>query len=118
MKKYLIVIFFFILCASGCGKKYTITPDVLPAAHVNQNYSQTINIDGGKVVDQYAKLETNIPKELGIIIQPINNLDGYNIIEVKGVPKYSGVYTITIKADFFGGGGAGINKTYDFIVTD
>ncbi|MDR7015471.1 hypothetical protein [Acinetobacter sp. 3657] len=116
MKIKLIVIFSILLILVGCGKKYTITPDSLPVASVNQEYKQTIKISGGKVVDQYASLETNIPKELGIIIQPVNELDGYNIIEIKGTPKYSGEYTITIKADFFGGGGAEINKTYTLTV--
>ena len=100
MMHKIIFILLVVFSISACGKKY----------------QQTIKISGGKVVDQYAKLETNIPKELGITIQPVNDLDGYNIIEVKGIPKYSGEYTITIKADFFGGGGAKINKTYNLKV--
>ena len=78
MKIKLIFIFSILLIFTGCGKKYSITPDRLPTAYVNQEYKQTIKISGGKVVDQYAKLDTNIPKDLGIVVQPINNLDGYN----------------------------------------
>ncbi|WP_374251932.1 hypothetical protein [Acinetobacter brisouii] len=116
MNSKLIVIFSILLVLTGCGKKYTITPDTLPVAYVNQEYKQTIKISGGKVVDQYARLETNMPKNLGVTVQPVNDLDGYNIIEIKGIPKYRGEYIITIKADFFGGGGAEVNKTYNLIV--
>ncbi|TCM61404.1 hypothetical protein EC844_1282 [Acinetobacter calcoaceticus] len=117
MKKYLIVIFFFILCVSGCGKKYTITPDELPTAHVGQEYRQLIHISGGKVRDQYAELTTDIPEDLGITVEPENDLSRYNIIEIKGKPKYEGNYSINIYADFFGGGGNEIKKTYKFTVT-
>ena len=92
MRSKLIFIFSILLIFTGCGKKYSITPDRLPTAYVNQEYEQTIKISGGKVVDQYAKLDTNIPKDLGIVVQPINNLDGYNILEIKGTPKYTGEY--------------------------
>ncbi|MCG9480283.1 hypothetical protein MCL30_00530 [Acinetobacter pittii] len=116
MKYKLIFIFSTIFILTGCGKKYTITPEELPVAHVNQEYQQIIKISGGKVVDQYAKLETNIPENLGVTVKPVNELDGYNIIEIKGTPKYTGKYTINIKADFFGGGNAEINKNYTFTV--
>ncbi|PTV49542.1 hypothetical protein [Acinetobacter seifertii] len=116
MKIKLIAIFSILLMLTGCGKKYTITPDSLPIAHVNQEYKQTIEISGGKVVDHYAKLETNIPKELGITVQPANDLDGYNVIEVKGTPKYKGIFTIHIWAGFYAGGNNEINKTYNFTV--
>ncbi|HCA5722798.1 TPA: hypothetical protein MW319_001729 [Acinetobacter baumannii] len=112
MKIKLIAIFSILLILTGCGKKYKITPDSLPIAHVNQEYKQTIEISGGKVVDQYAELNTNIPKDFGITVQPDNDSNGYNILVVKGTPKYSGEYLITIRADFFGGGGAEIKKTY------
>ena len=69
MRKYIIVIFFFILCASGCGKKYSITPNELPIAQVNKSYNETINIEGGKVFDDGAILTTNIPENLGVTIQ-------------------------------------------------
>ena len=116
MKIKLIFIFSILLIFTGCGKKYSITPDRLPTAYVNQEYEQTIRISGGKVVDQYAKLDTNIPKDLGIVVQPINNLDGYNILEIKGTPKHKGIFTISIWAGFYAGGNAEINKTYTFKV--
>ena len=116
MKKYLIAIFFFILCASGCGKKYSITPDELPTAHVNQNYSQVIHISGGKVVDKYAELTTDIPENLGITVEPEKFLSSYNTIEIKGKPKYKGVFSIKIWVGFYAGGSSEINKTYMFKV--
>ncbi|MFA3153647.1 hypothetical protein KWD60_08335, partial [Acinetobacter baumannii] len=53
-----------------------------------------------------------IPENLGITIQPANDRDGYNIIEVKGIPKYEGIFTIHIWADFYTGGGKEIKKIY------
>ncbi|CAI3107840.1 hypothetical protein MWMV18_MWMV18_02563 [Acinetobacter calcoaceticus] len=106
------IIFSILLILTGCVKKYTITPDSLPIAHVNQEYKQTIEISGGKVVDQYAELNTNIPKDFGITVQPDNDSNGYNIIEVKGTPKYEGIFTIHILAGFYAGGGKEIEKTY------
>ena len=117
MKKHLIVILFFILCASGCGKKHTITPDILPNAHVNQEYRQLIHISGGKVVDKNAELTTDIPDDLGITVEPENDLSRYNIIEIKGKPKYEGNFIINIYVDFYGGGSKEIKKTYKFTVT-
>ena len=117
MKHKLIFIFSIILILTGCGKKYTITPEELPVAHINKEYQKIIKISGGKVVDQYAKLETDIPEDLGIIVKP-NDLDGYNVIQIKGIPKHKGEYTIHIRADFFGGGGAEIDKIYNLIVQD
>lgn len=112
----------FILVAafsiSGCSKKYNITPDTLPSAHVNQQYHQLINISGGKVIDKYAELKNNIPDDLGLIIQPANDLDGYNIIEIKGTPKYKGTFTVHISVDFYSGGGAEIDQTYTILVKD
>ncbi|MDC4437919.1 hypothetical protein [Acinetobacter baumannii] len=106
------IIFLILLVLTGCGKKYTITPDSLPIAHVNQEYKQTIKISGGKVSDTSSPLKTDIPENLGITIQPDNDLDGYNIIEVKGIPKYEGIFTIHIWADFYAGGGKEIKKIY------
>ncbi|HCA4900331.1 hypothetical protein ACT4YX_10630 [Acinetobacter baumannii] len=106
------IIFSILLVLTGCGKKYTITPDSLPIAHVNQEYKQTIKISGGKVSDTSSPLKTDIPENLGITIQPDNDLDGYNIIEVKGIPKYEGIFTIHIWADFYAGGGKEIKKIY------
>ncbi len=106
------IIFSILLVLTGCSKKYTITPDSLPIAHVNQEYKQTIKISGGKVSDTSSPLKTDIPENLGITIQPDNDLDGYNIIEVKGIPKYEGIFTIHIWADFYAGGGKEIKKIY------
>lgn len=53
---------------------------------------------------------------MGVSIKPANDLDGYNIIEVKGTPKYKGTFTIHIWAGFYAGGGAEIKRTYTFIV--
>ncbi|EXE88983.1 hypothetical protein J591_0810 [Acinetobacter baumannii 532279] len=36
------IIFLILLVLTSCGKKYTITPDSLPIAHVNQEYRQLI----------------------------------------------------------------------------
>lgn len=116
MKKNLLVIFFFILFISGCGKKYTITPDVLPTAHINQEYRQLIHISGGKVIDKYAELTTNIPEDIGITVEPENNLSRYNIIEIKGKPKYKGTFFIKVWAGFYAGGNSEIDKTYTFKV--
>ena len=73
MKIKLIFIFLILLIFTGYGKKYSITPDRLSTAYINQEYKQTIKISGGKVVDRYASLEPIIPKELGRTIQPIND---------------------------------------------
>ncbi|CAI3107822.1 hypothetical protein [Acinetobacter calcoaceticus] len=116
MKIKLIAIFSILLILIGCGKKYTITPDELPVAYVNQKYHEVIHISGGKVVDDSAKLDTNIPKNLGITIQPVNELDGYNIIEIKGSPRYKGKFTIHILAGFYAGGREIVDKTYTFTV--
>lgn len=40
------IIFSILLILTGCGKKYMITPDVLPTAHVSQEYRQLIQISG------------------------------------------------------------------------
>ncbi|HCI7192106.1 TPA: hypothetical protein NPQ93_001873, partial [Acinetobacter baumannii] len=88
MKIKLIAIFSILLILTGCGKKYTITPDELPVAHVNQEYYQVIHISGGKVVDENAELTTDIPEDLGITVKSENDLSRYNIIEIKGKPKY------------------------------
>ncbi|MGK8801585.1 hypothetical protein [Acinetobacter seifertii] len=110
------IIFSILLILIGCAKKYTITPDSLPIAHVNQEYRQLIQISGGKVVDKNAELTTDIPEDLGITVKPENDLSRYNIIEIKGKPKYEGTYSISIYADFFGGGNNEIKKTYTFKV--
>ncbi|WP_425265893.1 hypothetical protein [Acinetobacter baumannii] len=101
---------------TSCGKKYMITPDSLPIAHVNQEYRQLIQISGGKVSDTRSPLKTDVPENLGITILPANDRDGYNIIEVKGIPKYEGIFTIHILAGFYAGGGKEIKKTYNLKV--
>lgn len=116
MKNKIIVIFSILLILAGCGKKYSITPESLPIAHINKEYQQTIKIFGGKIIDKDQPLKTNIPEDLGITIQPANNIDGYNIIEIKGIPKYRGTFTIHIWGGFYGGGDAEINKKYTFKV--
>lgn len=106
------IIFSILLILTGCSKKYTITPDSLPIAHVNQEYRQLIQISGGKVSDTSSPLKTDIPENLGITVKTTNDLDGYNIIEVNGTPKYKGSFTINIWAGFYAGGGNEIKKTY------
>lgn len=110
------IIFSILLILTGCGKKYTIIPDVLPTAHVNQEYRQLIQISGGKVVDKEVELTTDIPDDLGITVKPENDLSRYNIIEIKGKPKYKGSFSIKIWAGFQGGGSSVIDKTYTFKV--
>lgn len=112
MKSKLIFIFSVLLILTGCGKKYSITPDSLPIAHVNQEYKQIIKISGGKVIDKDRPLKTDIPDNLGITVQPVNDLDGYNLIEIKGIPKHTGTFSIDIWVNFYGGGGAEIKKIY------
>ncbi|EJB8412603.1 hypothetical protein MW335_002851 [Acinetobacter baumannii] len=106
------IIFSILLILTACGKKYTITPDVLPTAHVSQEYRQLIQISGGKVVDKEAELTTDIPDDLGITVKPENDLSRYNIIEIKGKPKYKGTFSIKIWAGFYGGGSSVIEKNY------
>ncbi|MFA2970674.1 hypothetical protein KWE21_08615 [Acinetobacter pittii] len=111
MKIKFIAIFSILLILTGCGKKYSITPDSLPLANVNQNYQQIINISGRKTVDGDVEFKSNIPNDLGISVSP-DESSGYNQITIKGVPKYTGVFTIYISTGFYAGGDAEINKTY------
>ncbi|EOH6036178.1 hypothetical protein ACL94L_001408 [Acinetobacter baumannii] len=117
MKIKLIAVFSVLLMLTGCGKKYTITPDSLPIAHVNQNYQQIINISGGKTVDKYVDFKNNIPDDLGISVSPYES-SGYNQITIKGIPKYTGVFNIYISTGFYAGGDAEINKTYTLKVEE
>ena len=110
------IIFSILLILTACGKKYTITPNVLPTAHVSQEYKQLIQISGGKIVDKEAGLTTDISDDLGITVKPENDLSRYNIIEVKGTPKYKGTFTIHIWVGFYGSGSNEINKNYTFKV--
>lgn len=118
MKSKLILFFSIFLILTACGKKYTITPESLAEAHVNQAYHQVIHISGGKVIDKDNPLSTDIPENLGITVQPVNDLDGYNVIEIKGTPKYKGIFKIHVLAGFYGGGSAEINKEYTLTVED
>ena len=116
--KHRLIFFLHYFYTYRLWEKYKISPESLPVAHINQEYQQIIKISGGKVIDKYAELETNIPENLGITVKPVDDLDGYNVIQIKGVPKYKGKYTIHIRADFYAGGDAEIDKTYSFIVQD
>ncbi|OBY74893.1 hypothetical protein [Acinetobacter gyllenbergii] len=118
MKYKLILIVFVIFALQGCGKKYEITPENLDVAHVNQFYHQVIHISGGKVIDKHKPLNTDIPKDLGVEVRPVDDLDGYNRIEIKGTPKYKGTFTVHISAGFYAGGDAEIDKKYTFIVQE
>ncbi|MEQ1325038.1 hypothetical protein [Acinetobacter soli] len=111
MKIKLVFIFSVLLILTGCGKKYSITPDSLPIAHTDQNYTQIINISGGKTIDKYVDLKSNIPDDLGISISPDEG-SGYNKITIKGTPKYTGIFTIYISTGFYAGGDSQIKKTY------
>ena len=44
MKIKLVFIFSILLIFTGCGKKYTIIPDILPTAYVNQEYKKIVRI--------------------------------------------------------------------------
>lgn len=118
MRKIHLFIILSVIFLYGCGRKYEINPHELPTAYAGKPYSQTLTISGGKVIDKNVILETSFPKDMGLKIQPVNDLDGYNIFKIEGTPKYNGNYRINVYANFFGGGAAEINKTYDFIVTD
>lgn len=102
----------------GCSKEYKIEPTELPNAHVDKPYNQILKISGGKVSDGHFKVTTSYPEDMNLQILPVNDLDGYNLIKINGIPKYKGKYSIKIKAYFYGGGDKKIDKTYDFIVTD
>lgn len=116
MIKNILTLLFIALLTVGCGEKPQITPDKLSNAYTGKPYQQTIKISGGKIIDKDQPLKTNIPEDLGITVQPANDLDGYNIIEIKGTPKYKGTFTIHFWGGFYGGGDAEINKTYTFKV--
>ncbi|MFD2649970.1 hypothetical protein ACFSX5_19510 [Devosia albogilva] len=70
-------------CAARLWQEYKITPENLNVAHVNQFYHQVIHISGGKVIDKHKPLNTDIPKDLGVEVRPVDDLDGYNRIEIK-----------------------------------
>lgn len=102
----------------GCSKGYKIEPNELPNARVGQPYQQSLIITGGKVVDKYFHLKTGLPNDVGVVIEPSNELDGYNIINIKGTPNYSGKFSIEISTGFYGKGDDELSKTYDFIISE
>jgi len=106
------------LNVTGCGEKYTIQPNELSIAHVNKSYSQNIKITGGKVVDKYFEIDTDMPDDLGLKIQPNNDTSGFNDFSIKGIPKYKGEYTINISTGFYGGGSDELNKKYKLIIVE
>ncbi|MDC4310402.1 hypothetical protein NQ650_15665 [Acinetobacter baumannii] len=106
------------LNVTGCGEKYTIQPNELSIAHVNKSYSQNIKITGGKVVDKYFEIDTDMPDDLGLKIQPNNDTSGFNDFSIKGTPKYKGEYTINISTGFYGGGSDELNKKYKLIIVE
>ena len=114
IKTIILSFLFFIL--SACSR-HTISPDALPSAHVNQAYQQKILIKGGKTIDKNFYLNITIPESLGITVKPSDSND-YNEITITGTPRYKGNFTIHVAGGFYAGGGAWIDKTYTFTVTD
>lgn len=102
----------------GCSKRYKIEPNELPNARVGQPYQQSLIITGGKVEDKYFHLKTNLPNNIRIVIEPSNELEGYNNISIKGTPKYSGKFSIEISTGFYSKGDDELSKTYDFIISE
>ena len=111
-----IVLLCAFLALGGC-KKYSISPDTLPTAHINQPYQQKILIEGGKTADQSFDLITTLPNDFGITAKP-DDSNGYNEIIVRGIPRYKGNFKIHVVGGFYAGGGALIDKKYIFTVTD
>ncbi|MCE6410861.1 hypothetical protein ABTN05_13740 [Acinetobacter baumannii] len=112
--------FLYILLAmilNGCSN-YDIQSKELAVAHVNEAYSQNIKISGGKVVDEYFEIDTNMPDDIGLKIQPNNNTNtsGFNDFSIKGVPKYKGEYTTNISTGFYSNGSDELNKKYKLII--
>ncbi|ENX41724.1 hypothetical protein [Acinetobacter sp. NIPH 2100] len=118
MNKNISIILSCIALMMGCSKGYKIEPNELPNARVGQPYHQSLIITGGKVVDKYFHLKTDLPNDVGVVIEPSNELDGYNNINIKGTPKYSGNFSIEISTGFYGKGDDELSKTYDFIISE
>ncbi|AOA58903.1 hypothetical protein [Acinetobacter larvae] len=116
MRKIYLFTIIFSIFLYGCGRKYEIHPLELPNAYTGKSYSQTVTISGGKVIDKNFILKTNFPEDMGLKIQTVNDLDGYNVFKIEGIPKYKGNYIVTVYAEFFGGGNNEIKKTYKFTV--
>ncbi|MCH7312783.1 hypothetical protein [Acinetobacter sp. ANC 3882] len=62
--------------------------------------------------------KTNLPHDVGVVIEPDNELDGYNNINIKGTPKDYGKFSIEISTGFYGKGDDELSKTYDFIISE
>ncbi|RSF38999.1 hypothetical protein EGU01_16225 [Acinetobacter baumannii] len=110
--------FLYILLAiilNGCSN-YDIQSKELAVAHVNEVYSQNIKISGGKVVDEYFEIDTNMLDDIELKIQPNNNTSGFNDFSIKGVPKYKGEYTTNISTGFYSNGSDELNKKYKLII--
>ncbi|ENX58411.1 MULTISPECIES: hypothetical protein [Acinetobacter] len=118
MKEGVFYVLIFINILVGFSKGYKIEPNELPNARVGELYQQSLIITGGKVVDKYFHLKTNLPNDIGVVIEPSNELDGYNNINIKGTPKYSGKYSIEISTGFYGKGDDELSETYDFIISE
>ena len=106
-----------VLMLSGCSN-YEVRPRELSVAHVNKVYSENIKITGVKVIDKYFEIDTNIPDDLGLKIQPNNDTSGFNDFSIKGIPKYKGEYTINISTGFYGRGSDELNKKYKLIIVE
>jgi len=102
---------------NGCSN-YDVQPKELVVAHVNKAYIQNIKIRGGKVIDKYFEIDTNMPDDLGLKIQPNNDTSGFNDFSIKGIPKHKGEYTINISTGFYGSGSAELNKKYKLIIVE
>ncbi|WP_447508223.1 hypothetical protein [Acinetobacter lactucae] len=105
------------LILSGCSN-YDAQPKELAVAYVNKSYSQNIKITGGKVVDKYFEIDTDMPDDLGLKIQPNNDTSGFNDFSIKGIPKHKGEYTINISTGFYGRGSDELNKKYKLIIVE
>lgn len=91
---------------------YDVQPKELTIVYVNEVYFQNIKITGGKVVDKYFEIDTDMPDDLGLKIQPNNDTSGFNDFSIKGIPKHKGEYTINISTGFYGRGSDELNKKY------
>ncbi|WP_336032217.1 hypothetical protein [Acinetobacter pittii] len=97
---------------------YDVQPKELAVAHINEAYSQNIKISGGKVVDKYFEIDTDMPDDLGLKIQPNNDTSGFNNFSIKGIPKHKGEYIINISTGFYGRGSDELNKKYKLIIVE
>ena len=89
---------------------YDVQLKELAVAHINEAYSQNIKISGGKVVDKYFEIDTDMPDDLGLKIQPNNDTSGFNNFSIKGIPNHKREYIINISTGFYGRGSDELNK--------